>query len=149
MKKLIIHIILILTAHLVSFVKMWKKGYVRAAAETISHAHYAVVRQVFPVRDEDKNQPLNRLEFSFNRFDSLSAQDRKMSLLWLRAARICTRELCEGERCPLWARLTLFTWITLAPRFSILALWRGREKREKRRTNIGRCLPRTVAHSRM
>lgn len=121
-------ILIILTAHLASFVKMWKKGYVTAAAETISpHALHTVVHARwgrFFRWDEDKNQPLNRLSFSFNRFDSLSAQDREMSLLWLRAARMCTRERvrARGVLCE-----RVWPFLPGSPSWS---LWRGRGKRE-------------------
>lgn len=97
-----------------------------SCAETTSP--HAVVGRFFR-RDEDKNQPLNRLEFSFNRFDSLSAQDRKMSLLWLRAARMCTRERVRA-RGVLCERV----WPFLPGSLTILDAGR---KREKRRTNMG------------
>lgn len=123
MKKLIISIILILTAHLVSFVKMWKKGYVTAAAETISP--YAVVGQVFPARRRQKST----LESSWILFQSirfaLGARSKNVAFMIACCTHMYSRA-CEGEGCPLWARLTLFTWITLDPR----SLWRGREKRE-------------------
>lgn len=79
------------------------------------------VGQVFPVGDEDENQALNRLEFSFNRF-ALGTQDPSVAFMIACCAHMCSRAWCEGEERPLWARLTLFTWITLDPR---LVMWEG------------------------
>jgi len=50
----------------------------------------------------------------------------EVSLLWLRAARTCARSRGWGR--PLCVRLTLFTWITLASRFS---LWREKGTKGK------------------
>jgi len=49
-----------------------------------------------------------------------------VSLLWLRAARTCAWS--RGRERPLCVRLTLFTWITLASRFS---LWREKGTKGK------------------
>lgn len=72
------------------------------------------------------NQPLNRLEFSFNTFDSLSAQDRSVAFMIACCAHMCP--VARGWGRPLCVRLTLFTWIT---HLSVLSLWREKGPKGK------------------
>lgn len=124
---------------------MWKKGCVNGSCGNyilyITHTHY-VYRAVGGARGrasfsggETKRKINPWIVLNSVSIDSLSAQDRSVAFMIACCAHMCSRA-CEGEERPLWTRLTLFTWITLAPRFSTLVMREG-EGRNVEQTSAG------------